>query len=414
MDLILYAIPFFFLFIFLEIGYGVARGRNTYRLNDTINSLSMGSLSRLQALVILGFSAFIYDWIVVNYQFGQLPDDQVWVWVSCFVLYDLAYYWKHRLGHEIALFWGSHVAHHQSEAYNLSTALRQTSIDFYGFLFYIPFFFVGYPAEILFSVAALNLIYQFWVHTEHIHRLGFLEWIFVTPSNHRVHHARNKIYVDRNYGGVFILWDRLFGSFQDELPEEKAVFGLRKPLNSWNPLWANTHVYWRMLLDIIKVPGLKNKLLISFKPPGWMPEGSATTCKLQKPVDLTARYDPPISGFCRYYTFGQFVLTVALSLFVLLNTATLGYGQTSILVTYLAFSYYVHGTWLEARSSARVLEMLRVALAFGVVLLDGVNQQLNIVILGLASISLLVLIPAGRFPLQAASSQESSPEILAG
>lgn len=414
MDLILYAIPFFFLLIFIEIGYGMIRGRNTYRLNDTINSLSMGSLSRLQALVILGFSAVIYDWIVINYQIGQLADDQAWVWISCFVLYDLAYYWKHRLGHEIVLFWGSHVAHHQSEDYNLSTALRQTSIDFYGFLFYMPFFFLGYPAEILFSVAALNLIYQFWVHTEHIHRLGVLEWVFVTPSNHRVHHARNKIYVDRNYGGVFILWDRLFGSFQNELPEEKAVYGLRKPLNSWNPLWANIHVYWRLLLDIFKVPGLKNKLLVSFKPPGWMPEGVESSCKLQKPIDLSSRYDPAISGFCRYYTLGQFILTVALSLYVLLNTASLGYGLTSILVIYLAFSFYVHGVWLEARSSARALEIIRVTIAFAVIFLEPAYSKLSMFILGLASVSLLVLLSSGKIPLQASTGKGSRSEILAG
>lgn len=146
MELILYAIPFFFLLIFIELGYGLARKNNTYRLNDTINSLSMGSLSRLQGLVILGFSGGVYELVVQRYQLTQLPADEAWVWISCFLLYDFAYYWKHRFGHEVALFWGSHVAHHQSENYNLSTALRQTSIDFYGFLFYLPFFFLGFPA----------------------------------------------------------------------------------------------------------------------------------------------------------------------------------------------------------------------------------------------------------------------------
>ena len=130
MNLILYAIPFFFLLILLEFTYGVLRRRNTYRINDTINSLSLGSLSRLQSLVVLGFSGLIYEFIVARYQLGQLADDQLWVWLSCFLLYDLAYYWKHRFGHEVALFWGSHVAHHQSEDYNLSTALRQASNNF--------------------------------------------------------------------------------------------------------------------------------------------------------------------------------------------------------------------------------------------------------------------------------------------
>ncbi|HCA36345.1 MAG TPA: hypothetical protein DEP13_06855, partial [Gammaproteobacteria bacterium] len=260
MDLILSAIPFFLLLILLELGYGYMRGRNTYRLNDTINSLSMGSLSRLQALVILGASASIYEFVVAELQLTQLSEQSTRVWISAFVLYDFAYYWKHRWGHEVALFWGAHVAHHQSEDFNLGTALRQTSMDFYGFLFYLPFFLLGYPSEVLFTVVSLNLIYQFWVHTEHVPKLGPIEWVFVTPSNHRVHHGRNAMYVDRNYGGVFIIWDRIFGTFQDELEAEPVYFGLRKPLNSWNPLWANVHVYWRLILDCIAVPGLKNKL----------------------------------------------------------------------------------------------------------------------------------------------------------
>jgi len=363
MDLILYAIPFFFLLIFIELGYGALRGRNTYRLNDTINSLSMGSLSRLQSLVILGFSGVIYEWTVAHYQFSQLPDTEIWVWISCFVGYDFAYYWKHRLGHEVALFWGSHVAHHQSEDYNLATALRQTSIDFYGFVFYLPFFVLGYPAEILFTVVSLNLIYQFWVHTQHVPKLGPIEWVFVTPSNHRVHHARNASYVDKNYGGVFILWDRLFGSFQDELDSEPVVFGLRKPLNSWNPLWANIHVYWRLILDLIKAPGLVNKLKISFMPPGWQPEGMKTSCQNAKsPVDLTAKFDPIISSFTAFYVLAQFVFTTAVSLFVLINSSTLGYGVLMLAVVTCAFSLYVHGIWLESKPFGFGLELVRLAL----------------------------------------------------
>lgn len=368
MDLILYAIPFFFLFILLEFAWGMSQGRNTYRLNDTINSLSMGSLSRLQALVILGFSGGIYEFIVARYQLQQLPDDALWVWVLCFILYDLAYYWKHRLGHEVALFWGSHVAHHQSEDFNLGTALRQTSIDFYGFLFYLPFFVLGFPAEILFTVVSMNLIYQFWVHTEHVPKLGPLEWIMVTPSNHRVHHGRNDLYVDKNYGGVFIIWDRLFGSFQEELESEPVYFGLRKPLNSWNPLWANVHVYWRLLLDFLHAPGLINKLKLLFKPPGWQPGGQKSACKQKRlQQDLSIKFDPALGRFEQCYTFGQFLVTVALSLYTLLNSAALGYALSTVAVGYLVFSLYVHGLWLEQKSAAYWLEKLRLLmLAIGV------------------------------------------------
>ncbi|HAT28754.1 MAG TPA: hypothetical protein DCS89_17190 [Gammaproteobacteria bacterium] len=363
MNLILYAIPFFFLLILLEFTYGVLRRRNTYRINDTINSLSLGSLSRLQSLVVLGFSGLIYEFIVARYQLGQLADDQLWVWLSCFLLYDLAYYWKHRFGHEVALFWGSHVAHHQSEDYNLGTALRQTSIDFYGFLFYLPFFVLGFPAEILFTVVSLNLIYQFWVHTEHVPKLGILEWLFVTPSNHRVHHARNKIYVDRNYGGVFIIWDRLFGSFQEELEQEAVIFGLRKPLNSWNPVWANVHVYWHLIQDCIKVPGFSNKIKIWLKPPGWLPDSMQSSCKLRsQKTGLSTRFDPPLSDFSKGYCVVQFVVTVGLSLTVLINLNGWNYTTTTIAVFLLTYSYYVHGVWLESRPNALGHESVRLML----------------------------------------------------
>ena len=367
MELILYAIPFFFLLMLLEFLYGLGKGRNTYRINDTINSLSMGSLSRLQGLVILGFSAGIYEFIVARYQLQQLPDDAPWVWVVCFILYDFAYYWKHRLGHEIALFWGSHIAHHQSEDFNLGTALRQTSIDFYGFLFYLPFFVLGFPAEILFTVVSLNLIYQFWVHTEHVPKLGVVEWIMVTPSNHRVHHGRNERYVDRNYGGVFILWDRLFSSFQEELAEEPVYFGLRKPLRSWNPLWANIHVYWRLILDCLRAPGLLNKLRLPFMPPGWQPPGQSSACKQERlQQDLGQKFDPALDRFEKTYTFSQFLVTVILSLYTLIFNATLGYSFSAIAVFYIAFSLYAHGLWLERRPAAPWFESVRM-----VVLLAG-------------------------------------------
>jgi alkylglycerol monooxygenase len=361
MDLILYAIPFFFLLIFLEIGYGFARGRNTYRVNDTINSLSMGSLSRLQGLVILGISGGLYEVIVQQYQLTQLPGDEAWVWVSCFVLYDFAYYWKHRWGHEVALFWGSHVAHHQSENYNLSTALRQSSIDFYGFLFYLPFFFLGFPAEVLFTCVSLNLIYQFWIHTEHVPKLGIFEWFFVSPSNHRVHHGRNSIYVDKNYGGFLILWDRLFGSFQEELESEPVVYGLRKPLNSWNPLWANIHVYWRLCQDIMKAPGLSNKFKQAFMPPGWQPAGLKTSCKAKPAEELNQRYNPPITTFLSSYVLIQFVFATGLGLTLIIDAAEISSPILWLSVAVQAFSLYVLGGWMEANERILVLETIRVA-----------------------------------------------------
>ena len=154
--------------------------------------------------------------------------------------HHFCYYWQHRLSHERTLLWASHVVHHQSEDYNLGTALRQTSTSFlFAWIFYVPMFLLGVPFDVFVTIAAVNLVYQFWVHTEHVGKLGFLETFLVTPSNHRVHHACNKRYIDANYGGVFILWDRLFGTFVDETVLEKPIYGTLKPLRSWDPLWAN-------------------------------------------------------------------------------------------------------------------------------------------------------------------------------
>ena len=374
MDLIAIAVPFFLLLIVFELTYGLVIGKNTYRVNDTINSLSMGTLSSLQGFVAIGFSALIYDFIVINYQLEQLPIQSKWTWITCFLGYDFAYYWKHRLGHEIALFWGSHVSHHQSEDYNLGTALRQTSIDFHGFLFYLPFFYFGFPAEVIFTVVSANLIYQFWVHTQHVPKLGPLEWIMVTPSNHRVHHARNDDYVDKNYGGVFIIWDRFFGTYQDELAEETPIFGLRKPLNSWNPLWANIHVYWNLLVDIKNTPGTMNKIKYAFKNPGWNHSEQTSKCHRTQNV-LNKKFNPKLKLITKSYILSQFLITVTLSLMAPSVVSDFEYIQTLFFISFLAFSLYTHGVSLEARTITPYFESLRLVgliIASNSINIDGV------------------------------------------
>ena len=390
MDLIAIAVPFFLALILAEFIYGIIRGRNTYRLNDTINSLSMGSLSSLSGLMIVGGSALIYEFVVNAFALTQLSADSTLVWIATFIFYDLAYYWKHRLGHEVALFWGSHVSHHQSEDYNLGTALRQTSIDFHGFLFLIPFFIAGVPGEVLVATVSLNLIYQFWVHTQHVPALGPIEWIMVTPSNHRVHHARNDQYVDKNYGGVFIIWDRIFGTYQDELAEEPAVYGLRKPLNSWNPLWANTHVYWRLLVDFVKIKGIKNKTQLLFKRPGWLPEGYAKTCKAT-PIDLRSKYDPPVAGATKAYVFGQFLITVAVSL-SLAGLATLASPfELWAAAGFIVLSLFTHGYILDNRRLAAPLESARLLLAIALAFLLPLGSTLSALLGFSAAASLIVV-----------------------
>ena len=293
-----------------------------------------------------------------------------WQWLVAFVAYDFCYYWKHRYGHQWRIMWASHVAHHQSEEFNLSTALRQTGTDYIGFVFYIPLFLAGLPASAIITVGSLNLIYQFWVHTEHIRRLGPLEWLLVTPSNHRVHHARNPCYIDRNYAGVFILWDRLFGTFQDERPEEPCVYGVSKGLRSWNPLWANFHVWSEGVQNAWRAPRWRDKLLLWFKPPAWVPPGTAAAMS-QAHAGANAgatswqyeKFDPPASRFARTYTFVQFWLLTGAALWLLKAQATLPRLSVLALLGWLCYSMFVQGLWLEGRRKAMLLEWLRLLAA---------------------------------------------------
>ena len=208
------ATPFFFGLMLLEYLWGRARGRNTYRLNDTIASLSLGVLSQLSNLFTTALRVGIYALAFEHVALVTLPADSALVWLLAIVCYDFCYYWQHRAGHESAIFWAAHVAHHQSQEFNLSTALRQTSTGaLTGWIFYLPMAVAGIPPVVFGAVALIDLLYQYWIHTEHIGRLGWLDRVLATPSNHRVHHAINDRYLDRNYGGILILWDRWFGTF---------------------------------------------------------------------------------------------------------------------------------------------------------------------------------------------------------
>ena len=296
MKIILYAIPGFILLILLEWLYGLARGRNTYRVADTITSISLGSISRLRNLVFLGFGAWFYTSAADGWHLFDLPDKGFGIWLFALVAYDFSYYWFHRVSHEVNLFWAAHVVHHQSEDYNLGTALRQSGSGLFGFIFYLPWLYIGIPPEILFASGAINLVYQFWVHTEHVPKLGPLEYLFVTASNHRVHHAQNNIYIDRNYGGIFIIWDRMFGSFQEELANEPCIYGIRKPLKSYNPFWANVHVYWSVLLDCWHASRWQDKIKIWFREPGWRPAGLDQTHPVERvSLEDFSKYDPAVS-----------------------------------------------------------------------------------------------------------------------
>ena len=297
MGLIAAAVPFFLLAIAVEWSWGRWRGRDTYRLTDAVSSLTLGGLSQARRFIALGVGGWVYASLASVTPFSTWSAEEWWAWVLAFVLYDLCYYCSHRAGHEIKLFWAAHVVHHQSEDYNLSTALRQTSSGFlFGWIFYTPLFFIGVPAEMMVTVGALNLIYQFWVHTEHVGELGWFEYVFVSPSNHRVHHARNTQYLDRNYGGVFIVWDRLFGSYQRELASEPCVYGITKPIQSWSPVESWIHVYRDMFNDMRQTRSWVQRLWVPFSHPAWQPSDvAAANSSVTREDPPFEKYDPQVS-----------------------------------------------------------------------------------------------------------------------
>jgi sterol desaturase/sphingolipid hydroxylase (fatty acid hydroxylase superfamily) len=296
-QIIVLATPIFLLLIGVEFVVGLKRGRNTYRLSDALNSIGLGVMSQLTGVFGALLTVAIYTPVYEHLSLWRLPANAVWVWLAGLVLYDFCYYWHHRCGHTVALFWAAHVVHHQSEDYNLSTALRQTSSGWVaGWLFYLPMALLGFPPLVFGVVALIDLLYQFWVHTQQIDKLGWFDRWFCAPSNHRVHHAVNDKYLDRNYGGIFIVWDRLFGSFAPEDDDEPCVYGTRSPLRSWNPVWANLHTYADMARDSWRARRWADKLRVWFMHPGWRP--ADVVARWPKPAFEIAevrRYDPPLS-----------------------------------------------------------------------------------------------------------------------
>ena len=305
------AIPVFFLLIIIEYFYGRYVGKNTYRLNDTVTSITVGMISRFPTMLNLGVQSVIFVYISSYLNMELLSVKNPFTWIIAFLLYDLSYYWMHRMHHEIKILWATHSVHHHGEDYNLATALRQTSTGWlWKWIFYMPMIILGVPGEVFITVAGVNLVYQFWVHTEHIGHLGFLEKIFITPMNHRIHHAKNKEYIDANYGGVFIIWDRMFGTYNPQRSDIKPVYGTATPLNSWNPLWANFQVFSIMIKDTIKTKSWKDKIKVWFSKTYWRPED----CIEEKnPNEFYKKFNPEITTDIKLFSFFQMLFTILVS-----------------------------------------------------------------------------------------------------
>lgn len=281
-----YAVPVFILLIIIEMFIALRRDRSRYSVQDTMNSLMLGVGSQiagaLTGAAVVAMAVWLYQFRLFDIGIGFR--NWWWAWILCFFLDDLAYYVFHRSAHRVRLFWASHVVHHSSQHYNLSTALRQTWTGFFSltFLFRMPLFLIGFPPAMVLFCGGINLIYQFWIHTEAIGKMPrWFEAVMNTPSHHRVHHATNPRYLDANYAGVFIIWDKMFGSFIEEREDEKIHYGLVRNLGTFNLIWSAFHEWAGIAKDVWAAPW-GAKLGYMWKEPGWTHDGSRDTSETIK------------------------------------------------------------------------------------------------------------------------------------
>lgn len=315
---LLYAIPAFVVLVLIEIAYGHFVKDQKHRFFDTLSSLSSGVTNVLKDSLGLALVLISYPFLVSQLALTQTPSG--WpTWVIAFIAIDFAGYWNHRLSHHVNLFWNSHVIHHSSEEFNLACALRQSISNLIGYtaILLLPAAMLGVPYQVIAVLAPLHLFGQFWYHTQHIGKLGWLEYILVTPSQHRVHHAINNEYIDKNLGQIFSVWDRLFGTFQEELEEVPPRYGVLKPALTYNPLWINFQHLYNLAFDAWYAKSWMDKMRIWFMPTGWRPADVAARFdrSIIEDVYTYQKYHPKETSSRKIIVFTQFLLAIGLLLY---------------------------------------------------------------------------------------------------
>ena len=353
---IVVASPFFFVLIVLEVAR-LRQQNKEFRFNDAITDLGCGLGDRICSVFAKTFLIIPYMALYEEYALFELSTMSPWTWVIGMLGVDFFYYFYHRFSHRVNIGWASHVVHHQSEEYNLCVALRQPWFGrTIGWFFYLPLAILGLPVEVYATCYAINLVYQFWIHTETIDRLGPLEWVLNTPSHHRVHHGTNPVYVDRNYAGILIIWDRMFGTFEEE--KEPVLYGTLKPLRSWNPVWANVQPWIAIAQHAGAQERLIDKIKVWFKPPGWTPAGEQ---------DPTPLFNGPDRGYAVDHAqgrYGYIILNLALvTLVVALMVSYANMVSPFYLVLASALCFWTMLNWggfFEGRRWSTPAEITRV------------------------------------------------------
>jgi sterol desaturase/sphingolipid hydroxylase (fatty acid hydroxylase superfamily) len=368
--ILLIAMPVFLLLVLFEKWYGWRKGHDTVRTNDMISSLSSGVTNVTKDVLGLSVAIISYEWLVTKIAIVHIEASWL-VYLIAFMALDFAGYWVHRISHEYNLFWNNHIIHHSSEEFNLACALRQSvSVVVKIFaLFLLPAALFGVPGQVIAIVAPLHLFAQFWYHTQHIGRMGFLEKVIVTPSHHRVHHAINPEYLDRNYGQIFIFWDKLFGTYQEEMDEVQPVYGVTRPVQTWNPIKINFMHLWLLIKDAWYAHRWKDKLRIWFMPLGWRPADVAEKFPVYKIKDVYhfEKYDPKVSSGLLIWSWIQVTVMLLLVSYLFGNIAKIGSPGMFWYGAVVFLSIYAYTELLDRSKYAIVWEFMKNVLALYII-----------------------------------------------
>ncbi len=372
--ILLYAMPSFLVLVLFEKWWGWRKGNDTVRTNDMLSSLSSGMTNVTKDVLGLSVIIISYGWLTEKVAVTHVSSGWV-TYAVAFIALDFAGYWVHRIAHEYNLFWNNHIVHHSSEEFNLACALRQSisSIVKIFAIFLLPAALLGVPQEVIAIVAPLHLFAQFWYHTQHIGRMGFLEKIIVTPSHHRVHHAINPEYLDKNYGQIFIFWDKLFGTYQEELPEVPAVYGVTRPVQTWNPIKINFMHLWLLIKDAWRAQRWEDKLKIWFMPLGWRPADVAEKYPVEKIKDVYhfQKYDPTnVQGLMTWCWIQLLVLLLFMS-YLFANIADIGSPGIFLYGAFIFLSVYALTDLMDKNLSSLAWEIMRSGFGLFLVLSQG-------------------------------------------
>lgn len=371
---LLIAIPIFFTLVLIEAFYGWLKGNQTLRQMDTISSLSSGITNTMYEIMGLSIVLISYGWMV-DYLAIFSIENTILVYTLSFIAIDFAGYCNHRLQHSINYFWNIHVIHHSSEEFNLPCALRQSISNIFGIgaIFLLPAALIGIPVEVVGVIAPLHLFLQFWYHTKHIPKLGFLEKIIVTPSQHRVHHAINDEYLDKNLGQIFPWWDHLFGTYQEELDEFPCVYGVKKPVRTWNPLKINFMHLWLLAQDAWHTEKYWDKLRIWFMPTGWRPDDMVS----RRPIEIITdpysyeKYEGPHQQAIRVWTWVQFLITNVLVIDFLLHFVDMGIQGIFLYGIFVFMLVYSYSALMDQDKNSIYYEILKSVYGIGLIAYMG-------------------------------------------